>query len=217
MKLTVKNSLPMTLIVTLVLMSACGKKENKVNSSTGNGISSSTPIFQGSNGTTVYSQYQSVRNSVACLSGRSRLVNDASFYITAQSGSITGTTVGGQWYPGVIPNGTASTMYVGVSAYRDLMFLTKVTSGSQVVGYNVILSFCDVPNAYVNYPALVSNDRALINFNAPSGITINTAVSCGYGLIAAALNTVIVSQRSATNPYTSDYPVYTSFTRPNCQ
>jgi hypothetical protein len=215
MKLLVKNSLPITFITCLLLLGSCGKKENTVNSSSGLGISSTSPIFSSPSGSSIYGQYQSVRSTVACLPGRNRLATDVSFYVNG--GSVSGTTIGGNWIPGVLPGGTATAMYVGVSAFRDLMFLTKVTNGSQVVGYNVILSFCEVPNAYPNYPALVSNDRPLINFQAPQGITINTAVSCGYGLIAAALNTVIISQRSTTNPYTSDYPIYTSFTRPNCQ
>jgi hypothetical protein len=219
MKSRLKHSLQVTFTASLLLISACGKKANTVNSSgyTSSPISMNNPVFSGSGatGSTIVSQYNSVRSSVACLSGRSRLTNDVSFYIN--NGSLSGTTVGGNWQSGFMQNGTVTNMYVGVSAYRDLMFLTKVTNGGQVVGYNVTLSFCEVPNSYPNYPALVSNDRALVHFQAPNGITINTATACGYGLIAAATNTVIVSQRSSTNPYTSDYPIYTSFTKPNCQ
>ncbi|MGZ3790328.1 MAG: hypothetical protein ACXVLQ_17480 [Bacteriovorax sp.] len=214
-----RNSLPIALITCLLLLGSCGKKGGNVVNTNGyaNGqspISINNPVFSGSGGSTIVNQYNHIRSSVACLPGRNRLLNDVSFYV---SGAFSGTTVGGNWQPGFMSNGTVTDMYVGVSAFRDLMFLTKVTSGSQVIGYNVTLSFCEVPNAYMNYPALVSNDRALINFQAPNGITINTATSCGYGLIASAQNTLIVSQRSLTNPYTSDYPIYTSFTKPNCQ
>ncbi|MDO9183111.1 MAG: hypothetical protein Q7U04_11920, partial [Bacteriovorax sp.] len=139
---------------------------------------------------------------------------DVSFFIN--NGSISGTTIGGNWQPGFMSNGTISNLYVGVSYYRDLMFVTKVTNGGQVIGYNATLSFCDVPNAYPNFPPLVSNDRALVNFQAPSGIVLDVNTYCGYGVIDAAFNTIIVSQRSATNPYTSDYPVYTSFSKPSC-
>jgi hypothetical protein len=218
MKLRLKYSLQITFVAGLLLLSACGKKENKVNSSgyTTSPISMSNPVFSGSGatGSTIVNQYNSVRGSVACLSGRNRLTNDVSFYV---SGSMTGTTIGGNWQSGFMSNGTVTNMYVGVSAYRDLMFLTKVTNGSQVVGYNVTLSFCEVPHPYPNYPALVSNERALVMFQAPQGITINTATSCGYGLIAAATNTAIYSQKIPTNPYTFDFRVDTSFTKPNCQ
>ena len=216
MKFRFKYSLHVSFIAALLLIASCGKK-NTVNSN----ASGSSPFYVGNPalssgaGTAIINQVQSVRASVTCLPGRQRLAQDVSFYING--GSISGTTIGGNWQSGLMSNGSISDLYVGVSAYRDLMFLTKVTNGGQVIGYNVTLSFCDMPNAYPNYPALISNDRALVNFQAPQGITINTATSCGYGLIAAAINTVIVSQRSTTNPYTSDFPIYTSFAKPNCQ
>lgn len=204
------------MMTTLLLLGSCGKKENKINTNSygSSPFSANNPVFSGSTGSTIVNQYNSIKSSIACLSGRSRLMNDVSFYV---QGNFTGTQIGGNWTSGFLNNGTITDMYVGVSAWRDLMFLTKVTNGSQVVGYNVTLSFCEVPNAYANYPALVSNDRSLINFAAPYGIYINTAKPCGYGLIASAQNTVIISQRSTTNPYTSDYPIYTSFAAPSCQ
>ncbi|MDD4975078.1 MAG: hypothetical protein PHY93_12040 [Bacteriovorax sp.] len=216
MKSRFKYSLQITLTACLLLLGSCGKK-NTVNSNP-TGASGTSPFYVGnpalSSNPNIVNQVQAIRAGIACLNGP-RLANDVSFFING--GSISGTTIGGNWQPGFMNSGTISNLYVGVSLYRDIMFLTKVTNGSQVIGYNVTLSFCGVPNAYVNYPALVSNDRALINFQAPNGITINTATSCGYGLIAAAMNTIIVSQRSTTNPYTSDFPVYTSFSKPNCQ
>lgn len=217
MKLRFKHSFPITLAACLILLASCGKGDkNKVNTNayTTSPISTNNPIFSGSGGSTIVSQYNSIRGSVSCLAGRTRLTTDVSFYING--GSISGTTIGGNWQPGFMTSGTVTNMYVGVSAYRDLMFVTKVTNGSQVIGYNVTLSFCDVPNAYPNYPALVSNDRALIRFQAPNGIVLDTNTYCGYGVIDAAINTMIISQKSTTNPYTSDYPVYTSFTKPTC-
>ncbi|MBP9679880.1 MAG: hypothetical protein KBD76_00630 [Bacteriovorax sp.] len=217
MKLLTTKTFSMTLLMGLLLLGSCGKKENKVNTNaygSASPISNANTLFGGTAGTLIVNQYNSLRSSISCLPGRTRLANDVSFYV---NGAFTGTTVKGNWQPGFITTGIVSDMYVGVSAYRDIMFLTKVTNGGQVVGYNVTLSFCDVPNAYANYPALVSNDRALAYFQAPNGITINTATTCGYGLIAAALNTIVISQKSSSNPYTSDYPIYTSFTKPNCQ
>ncbi|MBC7540281.1 MAG: hypothetical protein H7281_15770 [Bacteriovorax sp.] len=214
MKLRFKYSLQITLTASLLLLGSCGKK-NTVNSSVG--ASGTSPFYVGNSAvsSTIVNQVQSVRSSVTCLSGRNRLANDVSFYIN--SGSISGTTIGGNWQLGFMNTGTISNLYIGVSAYRDLMFVTKVTNGgSQVIGYNVTLSFCEVPNAYVNYPALVSNDRALVNFQAGNGIVLDTNTYCGYGVVDAAINTLIVSQKSTTNPYTSDYPVYTSFTKPSC-
>lgn len=208
MKLPVRHSLQITLTACLLLLGACGKKENKVNSnlnSSTSPISVNNPIFNGSSGSTIVTQYNSIRNSVACLAGN-RLTTDVSFFV---SGNFTGTTIPGnaQWQPGMMSSGTVTDMYVGVSYNRDLMFLTKVTNGgSQVLGYNVTLSFCEMQY-------LISNDRALTNFRAPYGITINTATSCGYGLIAAAMNTLMTSQQTSI---VQAYTFPTTFTAPNC-
>ena len=215
MKSTLKYSLKLSLMMSAILIaSSCGKKTNTVNSA-GSGTS---PFYTGnpalSSNPAIVTQVQSLKSSVACLTGRNRLANDVSFYING--GSISGTTIGGNWQSGFMSTGTISNLYIGVSAYRDLLFVTKVTNGGQVIGYNVTLSFCEVPNAYPNYPALVSNDRPLVNFQAPNGIVLDTNTYCGYGVVDAAINTIIVSQKSSTNPYTSDYPVYTSFTKPSC-
>lgn len=217
MKLRFNDTFLITLTACLLLLGSCGKKENKINSSAVSG--STSPFYVGnpalSSSPQIVQQVQSVRSTVGCLSGRTRLINDVSFYING--GAVAGTTrIGGNWQPGFLNNGTISSLYIGVSAFRDLMFVTKVTNGGQVIGYNVTLSFCDVPNAYPNYPALVSNDRALINFQAPNGIVLDTNTYCGYGVVDSAIKTFIISQRSTTNPYTSDFPVETSFTKPMC-
>jgi len=214
MKSRLHTSLQITLTACLLLLGACGKKN-----STGTGISGSSPFYSGNpalgGGSGYIDQYNKIKSTTACLAGRARLTNDVSFYVSGVSGS--GSTIGGNWQSGFLTNGTVTNMYVGVSAYRDLMFVTKVTNGAQVVGYNVTLSFCEVPNAYPGYPALVANDRALINFQAPNGIVLGSTVQCGYGVVWGAVNTVIVSKASATNPYTMDYPVYTSFASPMCK
>ena len=203
----------MTLTLCLVLLGSCGKKDNVVGAGSG-----TSPFYVGnpalSSNPGIVNQVQSVKSSVTCMPGRNRLTNDVSFYING--GSISGTTIGGNWQSGFMNTGTISNLYIGVSAYRDLMFVTKVTNGGQVVGYNVTLSFCEVPNSYPNYPALVSNDRALTQFQAPNGIVLDLNTYCGYGVVDAAINTIIVSQASTTNPYTSPFPVYTSFTKPSC-
>jgi hypothetical protein len=199
------------------MLGSCGKKENKVNSANPvNGVPvGSNPFDNALGGTPNFlAQVQSLRSSVTCLSGRTRLATDVSFYVSG--GAISGTKIGGQWQPGFMNNGTISNLYIGVSAFRDLMFVTKVTNGGQVVGYNVTLSFCEVPNAYPNFPPLVSNDRVLSNFQAPSGIILDNDTYCGYGVVDAAFQTSIISQRSLTNQYTDNFPVITSFTKPTC-
>lgn len=216
MKLKLNCAFPLTLIACLLLAGGCGNKgKNKVNSSAYAGTS---PFYVGnpalSSNPQIVNQVQSIKSTVTCLSGRNRLMNDVSFYISG--GSVSGTKISGNWQSGFMANGSISALFVGVSAYRDLMFVTKVTNGASVLGYNVTLSFCEVPNAYPNYPLLVSNDRPLVNFQTPNGIVLDTNTYCGYGVVDAAVNTYILSQKSATNPYTSDFPVWTSFSKPTC-
>ena len=211
MKLRLKYSFHLALAAALILLGSCGKK-NTVASVVPNTYGNS-PLFQAIN-STMGSQVQNMKNTVTCLPGRTRLTNDVNFYING--GSISGTTIGGNWQSGFLNSGAINNIYFGVSAYRDIMVVSKVTNGASVVGYNVSISFCDVANSYPNYPALVSNDRPLVNFQAPQGIVLDTNTYCGFGVIDAAFNTVIISQRSTTNPYTSDYPIYTSFTKPSC-
>jgi hypothetical protein len=206
MKPHFRKSLLLTAITASMILSSCGKKNVVNSSSTGN-----YSAFSGN--TTLISQYDSIKAKVSCLSGRYRLTTDAQFYVNG--GAYSQSTIYGQFQTGSI-SGTASEMYVGISAYRDLMFVTKITNGGTLVGYNIAVSMCSIPNSYSTYPALVSNDRSLTNFQAPYGIVVNSTTSCGYGLVAAAYYTYMVSQRIPSNAYTADFPVYTTFSNSGC-
>lgn len=199
-----------------LVLSACGKKENKVNSS---GLAGASPFYLGNpaltNSPQIVNQVQSLKANVSCLNGY-RLTNDVSFYVNG--GVIGSNRIGGSFQSGFLTNGTVSQLWVGVSVFRDLMFVTKVTNGSQVVGFNVTLSFCEMKNTYYpNLPSIISNERALVNFMAPNGIILDNNTYCGYGVVDWAANTIITSQRNLSNPYSSPdaYPV-TSFTKPTC-
>lgn len=219
MKSRLKHSLTLALLMSTLVLSACGKKENKVNSS---GVAGSSPFYSGNPALAanpqIATQVQSIKNNVACMGGY-RLTNDVSFFV--QGGFVSGTTIAGQFQPGFLTNGTISQLYVGVSAFRDLMFVTKVTNGSQVVGFNVTLSFCELKSSsYYGYssnlPSVISNERALTNFQAPYGIILDNNTYCGYGVVDLAKYTTIWSEKSA-NPYSPPgATIPTSFTKPTC-
>jgi hypothetical protein len=218
MKLNLNYSLHLCLIVSALALSSCGKKENKVNSSGASGSSPFTtgsPLFNTPAGSTIINQVNSIKANVACSNGY-RLTNDVSFNISG--GYISGTKIGGNWAPGFIQSGgTISKMWVGVSAYRDLMFVTQVANGSQVVGFNVTLSFCELKNTYSGLPSIISNERALKSFAAPYGIILDSNTYCGYSVVDLAQYTTIVSERNLSNPYSPpDANVPTSFTKPTC-
>ncbi|MFA6236112.1 MAG: hypothetical protein WC635_02200 [Bacteriovorax sp.] len=159
-------------------------------------------------------QVKKIKSQIECLPDRKRLANDVSFYVNTAYKSAT--TIGGNWQPGFLSTGEVTDLYVGMSAFRDLMFVTKVKDGNNVIGYNVTLSYCEMPNAYPDFPALVSNDRALVNFSASAGISLSSFSKCGYGSIDSAMNTTIVSKKSEKDENTLDFPVYTSFSSISC-
>ena len=229
MKTRFKYSFSLCLILCAALMlTACGKKENKVNSS---GVAGSSPFYtgnpalSGTAGTAIVNQVQSIKNSVSCLNGY-RLTNDVSFYIQGGYGAGTN-TIAGNFVEGFNTNGTINQLYVGVSVYRDLMFVTQVTNGSQVVGYNVTLSFCEMKSNPSTLPSIISNERRLRAFQAPWGINVITKSGCSFGLVASTgvgydnygrpKATYITSERNLSNPYSPpDAQIPTAFAAPGC-
>lgn len=209
-----KFGLTACLLIGAMVLGGCGKKANSVNS---NNLAGSTLFYSGnsafSSNPAIITHVQNIKAGVQCLSGRQRLANDVTYNVR---GTNSGTTIGGNFQQGVLP-GDNSELHVGVSAWRDLMFVTKVTSGSQVIGFNVTLSFCDVANpAGPQFPLLVSNERQLVNFGAPYGIVLDMNTYCGYGVIDAAVNTYMTSQVAPSNQYTYPFTFQTSFTKPYC-
>lgn len=217
MKLHLKHTLNLCLVVSALLLTSCGKKENKVNSA---GVSSSSPFYTGNDslntsvGSTIVNQVQSIKSSMTCLSGY-RLTNDVSFY--AQGAYINANRITGNWAPGFSLNGgSINKMWIGVSAFRDLMFVTQVMNGSRVIGFNVTISFCEMKNPSGG-ASIVSNERKLENFRvSQNGIYLNGQASCGYNFVSLA-ETAIVSQRDLNNPLSPDAAtIPTTFAPPRC-
>lgn len=213
MKVQRKNLIKFTFFTLILLLGSCGKKANTVNSSA---LSGSSLFYQGgsafSSNPGIPTHVQNIKNGVACLTGH-RLLNDVTFFVSG--GYMSGTKIAGNFQQGILP-GDNTELHVGVSAFRDLMFVTKVTSGSQVLGFNVTLSFCEMANPYPNFPMLISSDRQLVGFQAPNGIILDTNTYCGYGVIDAALDTWMTSQPSPSNQMTAPFTFPTSFTKPYC-
>jgi hypothetical protein len=213
MKVQRNNFIKFTFLSLILLLGSCGKKANTVNSSA---LSGSSLFYQGSSAFAsnpgIVTHVQNIKNGVKCLTGN-RLINDVTFFVTG--GYQSGTRIGGTFQPGILPGDNAE-LHVGVSAFRDLMFVTKVTNGSQVLGFNVTMSFCEMANPYPNFPMLISSDRQLVGFQAPNGIILDTNTYCGYGVIDAAIDTWMTSQASASNQMTAAFTFPTSYTKPYC-
>ena len=133
MNSSLKYTLNLCLIVSALALTACGKKDNKVSSNPNNAFNGSSPFSTGYSPDPIINQAASIKNNVTCLNGY-RLNTDYSFFI--RGGAVSGTKINGQWTPGVLTDGSVNKLWVGVSAFRDLMFVTQVANGSAVTNYS---------------------------------------------------------------------------------
>ena len=100
MKSRLNKNFYFCLFVSALLLTSCGKKENKVSSnySGSSPFTSNNPALSSSVGSTIINQVSSVKANVGCLNGGYRLTNDVSFYVNG--GYKSGTTIGGNWANG---------------------------------------------------------------------------------------------------------------------
>lgn len=215
----------LALVLLLGITSCGGDKKNKTSSSNSN---SSTVLNNNGNlsGTqytdnTGYNSDQvstinNIKSGVNCQYG-ARLSQDVIFSL--QGGAYNSATIAGSWQPGSI-GGTVSKLYVGISAFNDLMFVSKITNGNNVVGYTVRLSMCPQYGGHNNIP-YVANERPLSNFIAPNGITLSDSTVCGVSLVISAQNTTLdaAAVQMNVNGYQTSLPpvkVPTTFYQPRC-
>lgn len=206
----------LTVLSTLALVTSCGKSGNKVNTYSGvSAFNSSNSAFNTGTGNTIVGQYQSIKNSLPCTNGN-RLTKDINFY--ASSGQFTGSKLlVTNWMTGFANSGTVNKMWVGVSAYRDLMFVTQMVDASnRVVGFNVSISMCEIKNSYTG-TAFISDLTNFYNFATPYGIVLDSDTYCGYSMVDAAINTGLRYQNTSNSYYSSGNNVITTtFTKFKC-
>jgi len=207
----------LTLGLCLVGVYGCSDKENKVSSNVGNDRFDSGRNMPNLNSTQT-DQFQQILSSFNCRQGQ-RLDQIVTFHSQGSNqGGGSRTTIGGNFQPGPI-GGEVSQLFVGVSAYNDVIIVSRVGSGSQVQGYNVTLSMCSYSGS--NLP-LIDNKRQLSNFQAPNGIVLDTDSHCNFGSVDSAKETTMQSAAiSFQNQYgnTINLPAwtaYTTFYKPSC-
>ena len=193
-------------ILVLLMTVACDKQNNvssnQIPPSGGIGGSNPAGAYPVPNAQT--SQLiESFKGSNPCQTG-ARLPDMVFSLPVSFSGNLT--KLEGQFMPGSV-GGVVSNVYLGLSYYKDLLMVQKVTNGTQVTGYNVILSMCP-------FPPLLVPGRALSNFQAPMGINLIDSVGCGIGAATASLTRMDVA---AFQTYQPTF-VETTFAQPNtCQ
>jgi hypothetical protein len=201
------KSLPLAVVACAIMLTACGGKDNKITKALGGGggnRNSSTYGDAGSSGSVeqIKSQFSCQRRSDVTFTTSSQ----------GQAGGYSKTTIFGPFQKGVV-GGIVNDVFVGVSTFKDLIIVGKVTNGSQVVGYNITLSLCVTQPLNGSHPAtsLINEQRDLNNFSAPYGITIDSDTNCSVGNVDAAQQTSVIS---GPNQYISaNGNVITSFSK----
>ena len=94
---------------------------------------------------------------------------------------------------GTMLGGTISDVFVGINAFEDLLIVAKITNGAQVVGYNIILSFC--LKSPVNTNTVIQNfGQNIGGFIQPVQIQLLANATGGFGgAVAINTSTIIVN------------------------
>lgn len=146
-----------------------------------------------------------IKSSFNCTQGQ-RLSRDLTYNVRSSQNS-TQTTLSGPFNPGAIQGGGSTVKtFVGVSAFNDIMIVTKIANGNQVVGYNVTISYCSMTGQ--NGAPYISDLRPISNFRANFGIVLYEHVNCGFGSVDAAKETYA---ESANYQYLPAFPIWTTF------
>lgn len=216
MKLSSK-ALKIVILSSLILILSCGKK------STGR-FTYGGPSYLPQN---VVANLQAYISHYACPNGR---VPDITFSAAQfYQGSGNTTQIQGQLQPTGI-GGSPSNTYVGINVgTKDIIYITKMTSGGRVVGFNISLSLCrsisspqtiytgwNQPPLYVSIPLIDQSRMPAVAGASPMIVTDPT--NCAMGSVDQA--TVVLNlppyripNTNATIPATQ-LPI--SFTRASC-
>jgi len=175
------KSLPFAAMVCAMMLTACGGKDNKITKTLGVGGSGNrNSSTYGSSNTS--GSVEQIKAQNPCNRRSDVTFTTAS---QGQAGGFSKTTIFGPFSKGA-SGGIVNDVYVGVSQFKDLIIVGKVSNGSQVMGYNVTLSFCVSGT-------LITEQRDLNNFTAPNGITIDSDTNCSVGNVDAAQQTSVIS------------------------
>jgi len=185
------------IILTATLLFSCGKS-NKVTSAANGAYST----YSGRNPVTDYgtpeqnAYINEARSHYTCKNGGTRL-EDVTFSTTT---IVSQTSISGSPMNNSVIAGTVANVYAGFSDYGDLMFVSKMTNGQSVIGYNVTVSFCP-------HNTLLTPGRAIVGFYA-SRITFTDSSTCGMPAILAASNTqaILDAYSYVDNGYTVNLP-----------
>ena len=187
------------LALSLIVTMACGKK-NQVKSAT---LGAPIPVMgipnlPGTSG----AQIQQIISAYPCAQGQRMPEIQLSTSGAAPNGN--NTLISGPYNSGQI-SGPIAMVFVGKSAFNDVMVVTKIANGTQLLGYNLTVSMCQ-------YNPLIMPGRPLSGFSTPMGIVLNQATNCGIGSVD---NALVEMMAGAYQNY-QQTKVQTTFTTVGC-
>ena len=145
-----------------------------------------------------------------CKNGEKRLARDITLHTTNIYRNAHPMSIQGPFSTGSLSGGgQATSVYVGISIFGDLIFVSKITGGDRnVLGFNITLSMC-------SFQTYMTDERAPQpdSFQAPTGIVLDDSLDCGHESVLAAQNTTL------TTPATQALPIFTALTSfsPTCK
>ena len=157
-----------------------------------------TPIYQNPNvPNNVQSTINQLKSSVGCVQGSDgvatytgrRLNQNVTFSAQGGYGSANSTIVPytGALQPGPIGNSGNTELFVGISVFGDLLFVTKYSQGTNVIGYNYTVSFCESQINYYNMQLpLISDQNQVVQLSNDSQTVLDFQGCQGTGMVDSA-------------------------------
>lgn len=188
------------LALSLILTTACGKKNQVKAPAAGVGTTvMGIPNLPASSG----AQIQQMISSFPCSTGQR--MPELQFSTTGAQNGGNSTLIGPNFTQGLI-SGPVSSVFIGKSSFNDIMIVTKIANGNQLMGFNVTVSMCQ-------FNPLIMPGRSLSGLTADQGIILTENTSTGLGTVIAQNTVSIAGQYQnypATNVTTTYAPVSTS-------
>ncbi len=200
-------------LILILAISACSgdKKKNKVsgrdNISQTPNLNPIYPTTGGNSGTS----FEALLQNNPCKNGMARITPPV-LASTSFNNSNSRTSLRGPYNQNLLGGGNESSAYVGLSYFNDLIYITQVTNGSQVLGHNIRVSFCPYTSQY-GAPLFVQG-RDIRNFQSPNPIVLDQDRGCGIGLVDAAVSTTV--DIGPFNLYNAASGIPTTFFKPTC-
>lgn len=149
------------LLVLVAILNSCGQSSSKKDGNVVNDSSTwtntgryNTPIYNNPDvNSGIQNQINQLKSQVGCVQGSDgtnqytgrRLQQNVTFSAQGyeQDGNSSTIDLVGQLNPGPIGSSGSQELYVGVSVFGDLLFVTKYANGFQAMGYTYTISFCE--------------------------------------------------------------------------